>query len=58
MVDDPASVLQTALAEQQYFSLGKKERGTVRAMLSKVAGLSLPQITRLIRSYRASGEIR
>jgi len=44
--------LQTALIEQRYFSLGKKQRGAVRALLSKVAGLSMPQITRLIRRYR------
>lgn len=50
--------VQATLIEQQYFSLGKKERGAVRALLSKVAGLSLPQITRLIRSYRNNGEIR
>jgi hypothetical protein len=39
--------LQSILAEQQYFSLNKKQRGAVRALLGKVAGLSLPQITRL-----------
>jgi len=50
--------LQATLTEQQYFSLSKKQRGAVRALLSKVAGLSLPQITRLIRSYRQNGEIR
>ena len=50
--------LQTALIEQQYFSLSKKQRGAVRALLSKVAGLSMPQITRLIRCYRQNGEIR
>lgn len=50
--------LQTTLTEQEYFSLGKKERGAVRALMVKVSGLSLPQITRLIRSYRQDGEIR
>jgi transposase len=50
--------LQSTLIEQQYFSLGKKQRGVVRALMAKVAGLSLPQITRLIRSYRKEGEIR
>ena len=38
--------------------MGKKQRGAVRALLAKVAGLSLPQITRLIRSYRQDGEIQ
>jgi hypothetical protein len=50
--------VQSTLIEQRYFSLKKKQRGAVRAWLAKVAGLSLPQITRLIRSYRQSGEIR
>jgi len=50
--------LQSTLVEQRYFSLGKKQRGAVRALLAKVAGLSMPQITRLIRSYRNFGEIR
>lgn len=50
--------VQSTLIEQRYFSLGKKERGAVRALLAKVTGLSLPQITRLIRSYRDTGEIR
>ncbi|HYL92976.1 MAG TPA: integrase [Alphaproteobacteria bacterium] len=50
--------LQATLTEQQYFALARKQRGTVRALLGKVAGLSMPQITRLIRSYRNNGEIR
>jgi len=49
---------QSTLIEQNYFSLGKKERGVVRALMAKVAGLSMPQITRLIRAYREDGEIR
>lgn len=50
--------VQTALIEQRYFSLSKKRRGAVRALLSKVTGLSLPQITRLIRRYKQNGEIQ
>jgi transposase InsO family protein len=50
--------IQKTLVEQQYFSLAKKQRGAVRALLSKVAGLSMPQVTRLIRQYRSSGELR
>jgi transposase InsO family protein len=50
--------LEATLIEHQYFSLSKKQRGVVRALLSKVAGLSMPQITRLIRGYRQRGEIR
>src|ERR1039458_7963630 len=50
--------IQRALVEQQYFSLPKKQRGAVRALVSKVAGLSMPQVTRLIRQYRRDGELR
>lgn len=50
--------IESTLNQQQYFSLRKKQRGAVRALLSKVAGLSVPQITRLIRSCRQDGEIR
>ena len=50
--------VQATLTEQQYSSLTKKHRGAVRALQRKVAGLSMPQITRLIRSYRQNGEIR
>ena len=50
--------VEAVLTQQQYFSLSKKGRGAVRALLSKVAGLSLPQITRLIRSYKRDGQLR
>src|SRR5256885_4365515 len=50
--------IQARLVEQEYFSLAKKQRGAVRALLSKVAGLSMPQVTRLIRQYRCQGELR
>ena len=49
--------IAATLVEQEYFRLGKKRRGQVRALLSKLSGLSLPQITRLIRRYRRDGEI-
>src|SRR5260370_20900980 len=50
--------LQSNLVEQRYLWLGRKQRGMVRALMAKVAGLSMPQITRLIRAYRKDGEIR
>ena len=50
--------VQSTLIEQRYFSLSKKGRGVVRALLAKITGLSLPQITRLIRAYRKEGRIR
>jgi len=49
--------IAATLVEQEYFAQGKKQRGRVRALLSKVSGLSMPQITRLIRQYRADGEL-
>jgi transposase InsO family protein len=50
--------IEAVMTQQQYFSLSKKHRGAVRALLSKVAGLSMSQITRLIRNYKRDGEIR
>lgn len=49
--------VQKVLVEQEYAGLGKKERGPVRALLSRVSGLSLPQIARLIRQYQADGHV-
>src|SRR6266700_3621017 len=45
------------LVAQQYGKQGKKQRGAIRNYLSKVTGLSLPQITRLIRSYVGTGKV-
>jgi transposase InsO family protein len=45
------------LVAQEYATQGKKQRGTVRAYIVKVTGLSLPQTTRLIRKYRAEGVV-
>jgi len=50
--------IAATLVEQEYFAQRKKQRGRVRALLSKVSGLSMPQVTRLIRRYHADGEIR
>jgi transposase InsO family protein len=50
--------IEATLIQQQYFSLSKKQRGPVRALVSKVAGLSMPQVTRLLRRYQQCGEIR
>jgi transposase InsO family protein len=49
--------VQRVLVAQQYPGQGKKERGAIRAYLSKVTGLSLPQTTRLIRQYREEGVV-
>jgi len=51
--------VQRVLVAQEYATEeSKKRRGTIRAYLSKVTGLSLPQLTRLIRQYRQDGMVR
>jgi hypothetical protein len=45
------------LVAQEYTQQSKKQRGAIRGYLSKVTGLSLPQITRLIRSYVETGTV-
>src|ERR1700675_4679310 len=49
--------VQGVLVAQEYAVQDKKRRGGVRAYLSKVTGLSLAQVTRLIRQYRAGGVV-
>jgi hypothetical protein len=41
---------QQLLVAQEYSRQGKKQRGAIRAYLSKMTGLSLPQTARLIQS--------
>jgi transposase InsO family protein len=51
--------VQRVLVAQEYAAQkGKKRRGAIRAYLSKVTGLSLPQLTRLIRQYRQDGVVQ
>lgn len=50
--------LERVLVAQQYARLSKRQRGAVRHYLSKVTGLSVPQIARLIRKYRKSGRVQ
>ncbi len=50
--------VQRLLVAQEYAKQRKKQRGAIRAYLSKVTGLSLPQITRLIRQWRRSGVVK
>lgn len=50
--------VEQTLVKQEYFRQAKrKQRGLIRAYLSKVSGLSLPQLTRLIRQHRQNGHI-
>jgi hypothetical protein len=39
------------LVAQEFAIQGKKQRGAIRRYASKVTGLGLPQMTRLIRGY-------
>src|SRR5215471_5925447 len=50
--------VERTLAVQGYGSLGKAERGLVRAYAEKVTGLSVSQMTRLIRAYLDTGGVR
>lgn len=45
------------LVAPEYGRQAKKTKGAIRAYLSKVTGLSLPQIARLIRSYIKTGVV-
>src|SRR5580658_10207493 len=45
------------LVAQEFLVQSKKQRGAIRRYASKVTGLSLPQITRLIRSYALTGSV-
>ena len=47
--------IQATWVEQEYFHLRKKERGLIRAFLSRVTRLSPAHLTRLIRQYRRAG---
>jgi hypothetical protein len=50
--------VEQVLVQQEYHTLGKKDRGVVRAYLARMTGKSMPQITRLIRQQRKTGQVR
>jgi transposase len=50
--------VEQVLVRQEYALQGKKTKGVVRAYLAKMTGKSLPQITRLVRQYRETGQVR
>jgi hypothetical protein len=45
------------LGEQNYFQQRKKQRGIIRSYLNRMTGISMPQLTRLLRRYRQDGRI-
>jgi transposase InsO family protein len=49
--------VQRMLVNQEYARQERKSRGAIRAYLSRVTGLSLAQITRLIRAYSETGVV-
>jgi transposase InsO family protein len=49
--------VEQVLVAQEYAVQGKKQRGGIRAYIGKMTGLSLPQVTRLIRQYRTGGVV-
>src|ERR1700751_1288606 len=49
--------IQRVLIAQEYARQGKKQRGQIRDYLGKISGLSMPQVGRLIRKYRACGKL-
>src|SRR6516164_7834002 len=49
--------VQRVLIAQEYAAQSKKQRGRIRAWLSKLTGRSLPQLSRLIRQYREDGVV-
>ncbi len=50
--------IQQVLIAQEYGRQSKKQRGSIRAYLSKVTGRSLAQVTRLIRMYLRTGMVQ
>jgi hypothetical protein len=48
---------ERTLDAQGYKKLGKRERGLIRAYAEKVTGLSVSQMTRLIRRYLNTGRV-
>src|SRR5438552_4311538 len=49
--------VERVLGAQGYGELGTRDRGLVRAYLEKVTGLSVSQMTRLIRAFLDTGKV-
>lgn len=50
--------IQATLVAQEYFHLKKKERGVIRAFLSRVSQMGSAHLTRLIRQYKRAGQLQ
>ena len=49
--------IQVILRQRKYGECDRSDKGLIRRFLGKMSGLSVPQITRLIRQHRRDGEI-
>jgi transposase InsO family protein len=56
--DERYAFVERVLGVQNYASLGKRERGWVRAYVEKVTGMSVSQTTRVIRRFLDDGVVR
>jgi len=50
--------VEKTLVQQQYLSLGRRDKGLVRRYLCRMTGLSRAQVTRLISGYGKSGRVK
>ena len=50
--------MEATLVQWEYHSQGKKQKGTIRSYIRKMTGLSMPQVTRLIRQHRQNGYVK
>jgi transposase InsO family protein len=49
--------VESLLVAQEFLQQDKKQRGTIRAYVEKVTGLSSAQVTRLIRKFKEVGSV-
>ena len=49
--------IQAILVHRKYAECGRRDKGVIRRFLGKMSGLSVPQITRLIRQHVRQGGI-
>jgi hypothetical protein len=49
---------ERTLVQHRYGALNRKEKGLVRQYICRMTGLSRAQVTRLIASYTASGQVK
>src|ERR1039458_10625594 len=50
--------VERLLCQQEYARQGRRARGLLRRYVGKMTGLSRAQVTRLVGSYLATGQVR